>query len=140
MVILLLWALAAQSSAGSCTQAAEDEPVLCPLRLPVPRRIVIEKNAQQAWQEKVQPVSCRSFVVTSSTVGRYLRRARRTDAQSVHFTLAESPCYASGRVRFADGSVARWRIDQFAVGTLTFAGGKSVALYCPACRSKPFIL
>lgn len=140
MAMMLFLALAAQPLAGGCTQAAEDEPVLCPLRLPAPRAIVVEKTAQQAWQEKVQPVSCRSFVVTAATVGQYLRRARRTDAQSVHFTLAESPCYASGRVRFADGRVAQWRIDQFAIGKLRFGDGKSVVLYCPACRGKPFIL
>ena len=139
MVMFLLLNLALPA-AGTCSQAGEDEPVLCPLRLPAPRTIVVEKNAQQAWREKVQPVSCRSFVVTLAAVGQYLRRARRTDAQSVHYTLPESPCYASGWVRFADGRVAQWRIDQFAIGKLTFKDGKVVILYCPACRSKPFIL
>ena len=126
-------------SLGQCSQAEEGEPLLCPTKLPVVRSITVEKSARQAWEEKTQPVSCRSFVLTAPVMRAYLRRAKRTDAQSVHYLLAESPCYATGQVRFADGRTARWRVDQFSVGELAFSGREKIRLYCPACRMKPFV-
>lgn len=65
--------------------------MLCPIRLPAVRSVTVERNAQQAWQDKTQPVSCRGFVMTAGRIKAFLAEVRQTDAQSVHYTLPECP-------------------------------------------------
>ena len=142
---MMLWTLAAALSAAApgCTQATEDMPALCPAALPAIRKVVVERNGQTAWKETNPPTSCRHFTLTPHQVCAYFAQARLTDHRSVHYTLPESPCYASGKITFADGRTGQWTIEQFAIATLTFNGGDTshepITLYCPTCTKPPFM-
>lgn len=136
MVILAV--LLAQALPVGCSQAAEDEPVLCLSRLPAIRSIVVERTGQEAWREKAQRPDCRQFAPTPAQMRIYFSRARKTDVQSVHFALAESPCFASGRVTFRGGQVGRWRVDQFRIAHLFIGQRREMLLYCADCQYRPF--
>jgi hypothetical protein len=136
--MFLALAAMAQVAAG-CSQAMDDAPLLCPTGLAAVRSLVVEKVAQRAWLEKVQPPNCEAFAPDAAVMRRYLAQARRTDAGAVHHVLAESPCQASGRVRFADGRRAQWSVDQLGVGKLRFADGSTLLLFAPDFSVAPFV-
>jgi len=136
VISLILAALVAQIG---CTPGTENEPPLCPTRLPAIRSITIEETGVRLYPDPDGPASCAGFRPTRAQVRRYLMRALTTDAMSAHATLDRSPCQANGRVRLADGRVARWTIELYRVGRLDFPGQPSMLLYCPQCRERPFV-
>ncbi len=136
MVAFTLVALASATTA--CTPGSEYEPPVCPIRLPAIAALAIERTGAQAYREPGGPASCSSFRPTSDQIKAFLAKAGSVDPQAADATLDRSPCFASGRVRFADGRVARWRAEQLRVGTLAFPGRAEMLLYCRTCRAKPF--
>lgn len=138
LALLCLFTTTGQAS-GGCTPGTEFEPPLCPIELPAIRRVIITQNAAKSPAEQDPSVRCAGFRLAPSTVRKYLVRARATTARDAHFTLAWSPCYATGKVIFDDGRVGRWNIDQFRLGTLAVEGAEPEVLYCPDCEFKPFI-
>ena len=49
-----------------------------------------------------------------------------------------SPCFASGKVHFADGRTGTWAVQQYRAGTLDL-DGTTIYLYCANCKAKPFM-
>lgn len=138
--MMLLAFLAAIAPVEHCVELPDEGPTVCPLRLPRITSIVIDKNGQQAWLEPNFPPPCNKFVLTERQVRRYFQRAWKTDQGSVHYTLPESPCYASGRITFSTGKTAEWSIDGYAVGRVFFGKDDTMFLYCDQCRFSPFHL
>ena len=138
MVIVLILAAALAAHDG-CTRGTEEVPPLCPTHLSAIRSITIEQTGVREYQEPDGPVSCAGFRPTRAQVRRFLTQARTTDAQSADATLDRSPCQTQGRVRYTDGRVANWTIEQLRVGTLNFAGRPPMLIYCSGCRERPFV-
>ena len=125
--------------APGCRSLPDDGPTICPRLLPAVRTVVVEQTGEQAWLEPMSPPDCGGFAPTAKQMKRFFSRSHRTDASSVHYTLPESPCRASGQVTFADGQTGRWRVDQYRIARLTLSSGTDVILYCASCRFAPFI-
>ena len=139
LVAVLSCALASASFAKErCTKGSEFEPPLCPLRLPKISKVTIVENAAKSPAEQSSAVVCGGFMVKEEHVRRFFAKAKSTDENDAHHTLDWSPCYASGKVFFRDGSAGEWSIDQFRQGSLVTAEGKKTVLYCPDCKFKPF--
>lgn len=113
-------------------------PPLCPLALPAIAKITITENGAKSPAEKDPAVTCADFSVQGELVRRYLSLAQVTNENDAHHTLDWSPCYASGRIVFIDGSAGTWTLSQSRTGWLTTAGEKTMVLYCPQCTFKPF--
>lgn len=133
MVVLSILALAAH-----CTSGSEYEPPVCSTHLPVVVSIAIDRTGARAYQEADGPASCVSFRPTLGQIKDFVSQAGVVNPQAADATLDRSPCYASGRLRFADGRVAQWHVEQLRVGKLSIAGHPEMLLYCRACRTKPF--
>lgn len=139
LAIVLSCALASASFAKErCTKGSEFEPPLCPLHLPRISKVTIVENAAKSPAEQSPSVVCESFRVKEEHVRRFFAKAKSTNENDAHHTLDWSPCYASGKVFFSDGSAGEWSIDQFRQGSLVTGEGKKTVLYCPDCRFKPF--
>jgi hypothetical protein len=123
--------------AQSCTAGSEFEPPVCAAQLPGIRSVVITANGITAWTDS-EEANCATFKLSDRQVRTYLTHAGKVDAQAAHHTLSESPCQATGTVRFTDGSSGTWWIDRYRRGGLTRPGQPDMMLYCPRCRTKPF--
>lgn len=99
---------------------------------------MIEHNGIKAYEEAPYNLDCSKFQLTQEQVRQFLSKARQTDPQAADATLDRSPCRASGRVLFVDGSVGTWEIEQLRVGTLSLPDGSEMMLFCRRCRG-PFI-
>lgn len=137
--LLVILAVSARAGNEGCTTGSEFEPPLCPIRLPKIRSVIVEANAARASAETDPSVDCSSFKLGEQHVRRFLRRAKRVDANDAHHTLDGSACHASGRITFVDGSSARWSIHQLRGGTLTPDRGAPIVLYCRDCGFTPFL-
>ncbi len=126
------------SAAARCTPGSEYEPPLCPTHLPAVAAIAIDRTGAQAYREPDGPASCSSFRPTPGQIKTFLAQAGSVEPQAADATLDRSPCYASGQVRFADGRIARWTVEQLRVGTLSLPGRPQMLLYCRGCRARPF--
>jgi len=136
--LVLLLAVQGAWATGGCTAGSEFEPPLCPLELPPIQKVKVVRNAVKSEAETNPAVRCGAFRLTPALVRRYLSQAKTTTANAAHHTLDWSPCYATGRLTFADGRSAEWSIDNLRSGSLTIEGAEPVTLYCPACGFKPF--
>ena len=139
LVAAFLSVITGCSFAGDpCTKGSEYEPSLCPLQLPKINKVTIVENAAKSPAEKDIAVTCASFSVNEEQVRRYFSMAKVTDESDAHHTLDWSPCYASGKILFSDGSTGDWNLSQFRAGSLVVSAGKKMFLYCPQCKFKPF--
>ena len=121
-----------------CTKGSEFEPPLCPLILPKISKVTIVENAAKSPAEQDNSVTCTSFSVKESQVRRYFSKAKVTNESDAHHTLDWSPCYASGKIFFNDGTTGDWSVNQFRGGSLVIGDGKKMILYCPQCKFRPF--
>ena len=137
-VVFLFLTTGCSFAAGPCTKATEYEPSLCPLQIPKIGKVTIVENAAKSPAEKDIAVTCASFSVNEEQVRRYFSMSKVTDESDAHHTLDWSPCYASGKMLFSDGSTGDWSVSQFRTGSLVIKDGKKMFLYCPQCKFKPF--
>lgn len=139
MLILTLLSVqgAVSCSSDRCTKGSELEPPLCPLVLPNIDKITIVENAQKSTLQR-DDSDCSTFALAESHVRRYFSEAKLTNENDAHYTLDWSPCYASGKVSFADGSFGEWSVNRLRSGTLAMSNGKKMVLYCPSCQFSPF--
>ena len=134
MILSLLLALSSVADPG-CREVDEDGLLLCPARLPGRAWVSVDRTGIEAWRETVTRPDCSRFRPTVAAVKRYLARAERTTRSSVHAALPESPCYATGRIGFADGRVASYRVDQYRIMWMRLPReAEEVILYCEVCR------
>lgn len=129
MAIGLMLALAA--AAQGCRTLDEDGARLCPAHLAAVRRVRVERVGVQRWHDPDEP-PCRGFRPAAADVRRYLARAERTDAGSLHHALPESGCIATGRVGFAGGRSGTFRVDRYGNMRLTI-GRRVHLLHCAGC-------
>lgn len=127
------------AASGGCTAGGEFAPALCPTGLAPRVEIRIGKTGARAPGGTDDRRNCAAFRPSVAQIKTYLRKAGKTDPASADATIDNSPCYAYGKVRFADGRRADWRIKQAGFGTLSFARGGRMLLYCPTCRW-PFLI
>lgn len=81
---------------------------------------------------------CKAFNPRIAQVRKFLQQAKEVDSR-VHTHDRYSPCYATGKVEFSDGSEGEWQIHSGRTGILKIARGEAVVLYCKTCRWKdPF--
>lgn len=121
-----------------CTKGSEFEPPLCPISLPKISSVLIEENGLKAAAPQDENVDCSAFKLSKKQVRRYLSRAKRANESDAHHTLDWSPCYASGTLKFSNGKVAHWSINQLRTGALVVEDKEKIFLYCPTCDFKPF--
>ena len=121
-----------------CTKGSDFEPPLCAMHLPKISKISIVENAAKSPIEKDATIDCGGFTLSEAQVRRYLSFAKSANESDAHHTLDWSPCYASGKVIFADGTRGTWTISESRTGSLAMDGGKDIFLYCPTCTFKPF--
>ena len=126
------------AAATACTPGAEFRPRTCPTHLPPIAELVVERQGLARWQDP-ESSSCATFRPSAANVRRFFRLAGEADPHEVHMTLPESPCAATGRVRFADGSTGTWQVERYGLGWLDRPGKARVVLYCRRCRSRPWI-
>lgn len=127
--------------AAVCAQAAQPkagvddgtEPRIFPNDLPAIRWVVIEENAARAESANGR-INCAKFVLSQSLVARHLTRASRIGEHDFKHMIAWLPCYAGGRVGFADGQAAYWSIREDGAASLHFDNGQERFFYCPQCR------
>lgn len=125
------------SATTACAPGTEFRPRLCPPNLPPVAELVVDRHGLVRWEDRQSP-SCATFRPTEADVRRFFRLAGEADAGEVHMTLPESPCAASGRIRFADGSTGIWQVERYGLGWLDWPGHARVVLYCRRCRSHPW--
>lgn len=81
---------------------------------------------------------CKAFNPRIAQVRKFLRQAKEVDSR-IHTHDRYSPCYATGKVEFSNGSKGEWQIHSGRTGILKTADGQAVVLYCKTCRWKdPF--
>lgn len=114
------------------------EPRLYALELPLIAKLTIEENAAKAPAEGGE-ADCSGFVLNAEDVRVFLERAGAVSEHDYRHTLDWSPCYAAGTVQFADGLTGTWGIQQLRAGSLSLSDGRTLYLYCPRCRSGPFL-
>lgn len=130
---LIVLALTA-SALNGCRTPYDEGPTLCPARLPALRWVAVDSVGQGTrWNTADEP-PCERFRPTAADIRRFLGRAERTSSSSVHYTLAESPCHATGRLRFAGGQVGHYRITRLSLMHLTIGREPEIILYCEKCR------
>ncbi|WP_263140766.1 hypothetical protein [Pseudomonas sp. RIT-PI-AD] len=140
-----LIALFGASLLAACVSAQDDalddgtEPSLKPAGLAAVQRLEITQNAARAKGPESDQADCSGFVVDEAAVRRFFDKTQAVEADDYWHTLDWSPCYASGKVEFVDGSKAVWSLHQLQAGSVVFEDGRETYLYCPECRWKPFV-
>jgi hypothetical protein len=141
------WAIAALCLAGAscatdkCSPATEDDPELCPLRLPGITSIRIDHAGVKDPAASSDPLDCSAFRPDEAQVRRFLTNAKRVDEVGFH-RLDWSPCSADGIARFADGRVLHWNINLSRAGSLSSGPDAPKYwqnVYCPDCAFPPFV-
>lgn len=110
------------------------EPKTFPLKLPAINSVEIDRNGMKATAASDAPGNCDHFLLTKRDVLRYLKRARQVSRQDYLHQLDWAPCYAAGKVVFANGVSGTWGIQEYLAGTILLSSGKEFFLYCPDCR------
>lgn len=100
--------------------------------------VVVERDAQASGADSGVFADCARFKLSPRQVRRFLALARRVDDPSPEHALDRGPCFAEGRVVFADRREGRWRIEQIGSGTLSIGDSESLALVCLRCHWPPF--
>lgn len=138
VVFLLLSPTFAQAE-GGCLEATATDPRLCPTDLPAVRGVQIDKQGQPGSGAGEPLVDCRRFVLSPALVRRYFARALRVEDNRGEQAVDRGPCWASGSLRFADGTQAQWFIEQVGTATVLREGSSErITLYCTHCRFAPF--
>lgn len=105
-----------------------------------PESVEIVRNG--AWSSDVSGDEtadmCRTFVLRRADVSAFFKRAGRVTERTYGHDLDAANCYAEGKARLADGSIARWQIDQARRGFVSMPDGRTIYLYCPKCRADVF--
>lgn len=134
LVGIVLLSIVLSGCSTACTSGSEFEPPLCPSHIPEIQKVVIEKTGQSlsGWPQ-AETTECKDFTPTEGEVWSYLKQARETTAQGVHYTLPESPCFASGTLVFSNRDKAIWTMKGLGLGSVIFPDGAEKILYCPDC-------
>jgi hypothetical protein len=133
---ILAACLISANANAACTKGSEFEPPSCSLKLPVIKAVVITANAARSKLDTSNS-DCRSFVLDEPKVLAFFHSARRVEKHDALHALDWSPCYASGELRFGDGTGARWQVTQSGQGTLV-RGDEEITVFCRTCRHPPF--
>lgn len=111
------------------------EPVRTPTHLPEVRWVVIESNGQRNVRTSSDTMNCKDFIVSQREVADFLRRSGAVTSRDYMEMLNWTPCYATGRVGFADGQTAQWLIRLGHSGWVAPENGAPrIHMYCPECR------
>lgn len=114
------------------------EPETKRFTLPPISSLTIEENGALSPAARDSDQTCRSFLLSKRDVTDFLRRAGEVTEHDYFHMLDWSPCYASGTLRFKDGTTGVWGIHRFRGGSIRFSDGRTVYLHCPKCRARAF--
>ena len=124
--------------AERCQPPTEFAPRLCTVPLPAITRVVVERDAQASSADSAVFSDCSRFKLSPRQVRRFFASARRIDDPNPEHAMDRGPCYAEGRVAFADGREGLWRIEQIGSATLSIGDAARLALMCVRCNWPPF--
>jgi hypothetical protein len=100
--------------------------------------ITIEEHGRSEHHDDIATQTCKTFSLRHKEIRNFLQQAVEVDS-GFHTQEHYSPCYVSGIVEYADGSKGQWQIHSGRTGILKTQDGRTVTLYCSACRWKdPF--
>lgn len=97
------------------------------------KRLVIEQAGLSEHSDDYAAQTCKHFKLKPSQVRKFFEHAVVVESR-VHTQERYSPCYAVGTADLDNGARASWRIYSGRTAIVDLEGGRSVVLYCKACR------
>ena len=102
-----------------------EEPILYPFTITGIKKIIIRGRNNNE--------ECSNFSLTQSQILDYFNLANKITSHDYNHMIDWSPCNIYGEIVFNNDEKAKWLIQKYKGGEITFSTGETVYLYCPVC-------
>jgi len=105
-----------------------EEPILYPFTVAGIKKIIIRGKSDSK--------ECNDFSLTQNQILGYFNLVNKITSNDYYHMIDWSPCNIYGEIIFNNDTKAKWLIQKYKGGEITFNTGKITYLYCPVCAMK----